>query len=112
MKLLSENQLEYLFETGNGATFTRQKLQLADISLELDGWKSWRVLFHIPMDMKNLFPEATHMIELSTFRSQEDPLFVAVPCHIKDGTKHQLIVYEDDDTLPLQVKIKKIHNWN
>jgi hypothetical protein len=111
MQLLSETSHEYLFETENGCTFTRQKLTPANISFEIQDWKSYRALYEIDECTKNLFPEATHLIELSTFRSQEDPLFVAVPCHIKSGTKHQLIMYTDDDLPPIQVKLKKIHNW-
>ena len=111
MKLLSQTALDYLFETSNGGTFTRQILKPSNISLEIQGWKSWRALYDIPLDMIDLFPHATHMIELSPFRSQDDPLFIACPCHIKEGTKHQLMIYEDDDREPTQVKVIKIHNW-
>ena len=111
MKLLSETSTEYKFETSTGCTFTRQKLNPSNISLELKGWKSWRVLYDIPAGMLQQFPEATHLIELSPFRGQEDPLFVACPCHIKSGTKHQLIIYTDDDLPPEQAQIVKTHNW-
>ena len=112
MKLLSNQNGLLTFGTSTGATWSRPLLKSTQITMELHNWKSYRVLYEIDECTQNLFPEATHLIELSAFRSQEDPLFVAVSCHIKSGTKHQLIIYTDDDLPPTQVKIKKIHNWN
>lgn len=100
------------FVTSNGSTWSRPHLTSTGNSVVIDGWKTWRTLYEIDPNMKSLFPNATHLIELTPNHSQEDPLFVAVPCHIKEGTKHQMIIYTDDEVPPLQVKVKKFVNWN
>lgn len=112
MKLLSDKNGVMTFETSNGGTWTRPHLNPARISVVLDGWKSWRALYEVDEATKKLFPQATFLLELTPNYVQEDPLFMAVPCHIKAGTTHQMMIYEDDDKPPTQVRVKKHVNWN
>jgi len=100
------------FVTSTGCSWTRPCLKSTGNSVVIDGWKSWRTLYEIDANMKSLFPNATHLIEMTPNYHQEDPLFVAVPCHLKAGTKHQMIIYADDEEPALQVKVKKFVNWN
>jgi len=112
MKLLADKNGILTFTTSNGAIWSRPRLKTTLTSVALDKWKSWRTLYEIDEATKNLFPAATHLVELTPNYCQEDPLFTAVPCHIKEGTKHQLVIYIDDDAPPIQVKITKRVNWN
>jgi hypothetical protein len=112
MKLIETNSFGYKFETGNGCTFTRERLKPCHIAYELDGWYGSRSLYELTEHDRITFPEATHRIALRQDRSQDDPFFVTVPCWIKKGTKHQLQYISDDDEKFQQAKIKKVYDFS
>jgi hypothetical protein len=112
MKLIETTPFGYKFETSNGCTWTRQKLVWAKKSIEIKGWKNARNLYLPSEDDSEFFPDATYRVETTGNRSQEDPLFSSLPCRIKPGTKHILQIFDNDNMVESEVRIKNHFDWD
>jgi hypothetical protein len=111
MKLLEKTEFGYKFETGNGATWTRQRLVWAKKSIEVKGWVATRDLFLPSEADAHFFPDATLRVEVAGSRGQDDPLFTTLPCRIKPGTKNILQIFGNDNTVESEVRIKNHFDW-
>lgn len=111
MKLIAEHPTFYEFGLSEGVRWARQKLIWASKSLELRGWEGARNLFLPTEDDLRNFPGVEYRLQLTSNRTQEDPLFVTMPCRIKEGTKSVLQIFTDDGKPPTECRIKKLYNW-
>ena len=110
MKLISQDRSSLSFSTGSGCTFSRPRLLWTGWVVQLEGWAHPRNLYRLEEADRENFPQASWRVELGGI-DQEDPLFVAAPCWLKPGTKHQLVIQSDDDLPPTQVRVTKWSDW-